>query len=101
MRQKNLADLYHLDPIPWSRALEALESSESTAERPDLLPGHDATRWPAAQRRSRGRLGRRQGLLRERRRDPQEPEPRRERRLRRLDVARRASTWSSRARPSG
>jgi nitroimidazol reductase NimA-like FMN-containing flavoprotein (pyridoxamine 5'-phosphate oxidase superfamily) len=34
MRQKNLADLYHLDPIPWSRALEALESTESTAERP-------------------------------------------------------------------
>jgi general stress protein 26 len=25
MQTKNLADLYHLDPIPWSRALEALE----------------------------------------------------------------------------
>jgi Pyridoxamine 5'-phosphate oxidase len=28
MDQKNLADLYGLDPIPWSRALEALESPE-------------------------------------------------------------------------
>jgi nitroimidazol reductase NimA-like FMN-containing flavoprotein (pyridoxamine 5'-phosphate oxidase superfamily) len=28
MHQKNLADLYGLDPIPWSRALEALESTE-------------------------------------------------------------------------
>jgi hypothetical protein len=28
MEQKNLADLYDLPPIPWSRALEALESSE-------------------------------------------------------------------------
>ncbi|MGH2465459.1 MAG: pyridoxamine 5'-phosphate oxidase family protein [Candidatus Limnocylindrales bacterium] len=28
MDQKNLADLYHLPPIPWSRALEALESNE-------------------------------------------------------------------------
>jgi hypothetical protein len=28
MDQKNLADLYGLDPIPWSRALEALESGE-------------------------------------------------------------------------
>ena len=27
MDQKNLADLYGLDPIPWSRALEALESA--------------------------------------------------------------------------
>jgi nitroimidazol reductase NimA-like FMN-containing flavoprotein (pyridoxamine 5'-phosphate oxidase superfamily) len=26
MDQKNLADLYHLPPIPWSRALAALES---------------------------------------------------------------------------
>ena len=25
MQTKNLADLYHLDPIPWSRVLEALE----------------------------------------------------------------------------
>ena len=28
MDQKNLAELYHLDPIPWSRALEALESPD-------------------------------------------------------------------------
>jgi hypothetical protein len=28
MDQKNLAGLYGLDPIPWSRALEALESGE-------------------------------------------------------------------------
>ena len=28
MHQKNLADLYGLDPIPWSRALEALESGK-------------------------------------------------------------------------
>ena len=27
MEQKNLADLYGLDPVPWSRALEALEST--------------------------------------------------------------------------
>jgi general stress protein 26 len=27
MDQKNLADLYGLDPIPWSRALQALESA--------------------------------------------------------------------------
>ena len=40
MRQKNLADLYHLDPIPWSRALEALETTESTAEQPG------PTSWP-------------------------------------------------------
>lgn len=26
MDQKNLADLYELDPIPWSRAAKALES---------------------------------------------------------------------------
>jgi hypothetical protein len=25
MDEKNLADLYDLDPIPWTRALEALE----------------------------------------------------------------------------
>jgi hypothetical protein len=28
MRQKNLADLYGLQPIPWSRALEALEAPD-------------------------------------------------------------------------
>jgi hypothetical protein len=28
VEQKNLAELYDLDPIPWSRALEALESGE-------------------------------------------------------------------------
>jgi general stress protein 26 len=28
MDEKNLAELYHLDPIPWSVALEALESPE-------------------------------------------------------------------------
>jgi len=28
MHQKNLADLYGLDPIPWSRALKALDSDE-------------------------------------------------------------------------
>jgi general stress protein 26 len=28
MRQTNLADLYGLDPIPWSRAVEALESTD-------------------------------------------------------------------------
>ena len=31
MDQKNLADLYKLDPIPWSVALEALESGEAGA----------------------------------------------------------------------
>jgi hypothetical protein len=33
MDQKNLADLYSLDPIPWSLALEALEALESTEPR--------------------------------------------------------------------
>ena len=36
MDQKNLADLYDLEPIPWSRALEALESDESR-HRTDFL----------------------------------------------------------------
>ena len=33
---KNLADLYKLDPIPWSRALEALESNEPQKQTPFL-----------------------------------------------------------------
>jgi len=32
MDTKNLADLYGLDPIPWSRALEALESGQQRNE---------------------------------------------------------------------
>ncbi len=36
MRQKNLADLYGLDPIPWSRALAALESAEPRTQTPFL-----------------------------------------------------------------
>jgi hypothetical protein len=36
MDTKNLADLYHLEPIPWSRALRALESGDSLA-RTDFL----------------------------------------------------------------
>jgi len=32
MDQKNLADLYGLPPIPWSRALEALESGQQRNE---------------------------------------------------------------------
>jgi Pyridoxamine 5'-phosphate oxidase len=44
VQQKNLADLYALDPIPWSRALEALEAAEPRARcflattRPDGRP---------------------------------------------------------------
>jgi len=45
MDQKNLADLYGLDPIPWSRALEALESTDPQTQtsflattRPDGRP---------------------------------------------------------------
>jgi len=44
MDQKNLADLYDLDPIPWSRALEALEAVQPEARsflgttRPDGRP---------------------------------------------------------------
>jgi hypothetical protein len=44
MQQKNLADLYGLDPIPWSRVLEALEAAEPQARcflattRPDGRP---------------------------------------------------------------
>jgi hypothetical protein len=45
MDQKNLADLYGLEPIPWSRALEALESTEPETQssfiattRPDGRP---------------------------------------------------------------
>jgi hypothetical protein len=33
MDEKNLADLYGLDPIPWSRALEALESQDPDTQR--------------------------------------------------------------------
>ena len=33
MDQKNLADLYNLDPIPWSRVLEALESQDPDTQR--------------------------------------------------------------------
>jgi hypothetical protein len=33
VEQKNLADLYGLDPIPWSRALEALESTDPDTQR--------------------------------------------------------------------
>ena len=36
MDQKNLADLYGLAPIPWSRALEALESAEPRTQTPFL-----------------------------------------------------------------
>lgn len=36
MQQKNLADLYGLDLIPWSRALEALESGEPQKQTPFL-----------------------------------------------------------------
>ncbi|HEX6868556.1 MAG TPA: pyridoxamine 5'-phosphate oxidase family protein [Candidatus Limnocylindrales bacterium] len=36
MDQKNLADLYGLAPIPWSRALEALESAEPHQRTPVL-----------------------------------------------------------------
>jgi uncharacterized pyridoxamine 5'-phosphate oxidase family protein len=36
MDQKNLADLYELDPIPWSRALEALESADAKTRTPFL-----------------------------------------------------------------
>ncbi len=44
METKNLADLYDFDPIPWSRALEALENPEPQARcflatmRPDGRP---------------------------------------------------------------
>ena len=36
MESKNLADLYHLDPIPWSVALEALEAAETQSQTPFL-----------------------------------------------------------------
>ena len=36
MDHKNLADLYSLDVIPWSRALEALESAEPRIQTPFL-----------------------------------------------------------------
>ena len=36
MDQKNLADLYDLPPIPWSRALEALGSAEQQHQTPVL-----------------------------------------------------------------
>ncbi len=36
MDQKNLADLYKLDPIPWSVALDALESAEAQKQTPFL-----------------------------------------------------------------
>jgi general stress protein 26 len=37
VQQKNLADLYDLDPVPWSRALEALESPEAQSGVPSFL----------------------------------------------------------------
>ena len=36
MDEKNLADLYALEPIPWSRALAALESNEPQKQTPFL-----------------------------------------------------------------
>ena len=36
MDGKNLADLYKLDPIPWSQALAALESAEPRTQTPFL-----------------------------------------------------------------
>jgi general stress protein 26 len=36
MDQKNLADLYSLDPIPWSTALDQLESTEPRTQTPFL-----------------------------------------------------------------
>ena len=36
MDHKNLADLYNLEPIPWSRALGALESAEPRTQTPFL-----------------------------------------------------------------
>ena len=36
MEQTNLADLYGLDPIPWSRALEALEANDPQGQTPFL-----------------------------------------------------------------
>ena len=36
MQQKNLADLYNLEPVPWSRALEALDATEPRARLTDL-----------------------------------------------------------------
>jgi nitroimidazol reductase NimA-like FMN-containing flavoprotein (pyridoxamine 5'-phosphate oxidase superfamily) len=36
MDQKNLGDLYDLEPIPWSVALDALESTEPRAQTPFL-----------------------------------------------------------------
>jgi hypothetical protein len=44
MQQKNLAELYDLEPVPWSRALEALEGGPGTGTwflatvRPDGRP---------------------------------------------------------------
>jgi general stress protein 26 len=36
MEQKNLADLYGLEPIPWSKALDALESTDPQTHTPFL-----------------------------------------------------------------
>ena len=35
MEQNNLADLYHTDPIPWSRAAEQLETAAATSHPED------------------------------------------------------------------
>jgi hypothetical protein len=40
MDQKNLAELYDLDPIPWSQALEALQSADSQKLRTFLATTH-------------------------------------------------------------
>lgn len=42
MEQKNLADLYHTKPIPWSRALKQLEAA---TEAPDADEPAWKTTW--------------------------------------------------------
>jgi len=84
MNQKNLADLYGLDPIPWSRALEALESAKPKTQTPFLATTRPDGRPHVAAVGAIWDSGR--IYFREWRRDSQEPEPRRERQLRDLNV---------------
>ena len=85
METTNLADLYNLDAIPWSRALEALEGPQ-----PPMLTWFLATTRPDGRPHIAG-----VGAIwyddkvwfTQRPRDPQEPEPHREPQLRDRGVA--------------
>ena len=86
---KNLAELYDLDRSVVARGGGPRVDQPKNPRRG--VPCDDTTRRPAAHGRGRRRVGRREGLLRQRTRDAQEPEPCRRTQLHRLDGAALAS----------